>query len=462
MTVPDWVQDAIFYQVFPDRFRNGDPSNDPVEVVDWGARPTRENFFGGDLAGVIEGLPYIEDLGCNAIYLNPIFAAGTNHRYDTHDYFEIDPVLGDDAVFDELVSQAHSRGIRVVLDGVFNHCGLGFAPFQDLLENGERSRYRRWFDVYDFPVRVGEQPNYATCGGAYYLPRLNASEPEVERFVHEVALHWLARGIDGWRLDVPYEIETDFWRRFRSVVKEAFPSAYLVAEEWRNPSAYLTGDTFDGVTDYELRGLIVDFFAKRALTGEAFLRGYETLRHHRPNGSSFGMLNILGTHDTARVMTEFRRDEELVKAAFTGLFTLPGAPVVYYGDEVGMEGENDPDCRRAFPWEESEWNESLRTHIQRLADVRSRYACLRRGTFSPAFGNDRVASYAREFDGEVSLVILNATELPRDLDMPVPFSAGMRFTDLIGGDCFEVEEGVIRFEPLRPKSAMILVRSASI
>src|SRR5690606_30899180 len=135
----------------------------------------------------------------------PIFAAGTNHRYDTHDYFEIDPVLGDDAVFDELVSQAHSRGIRVVLDGVFNHCGLGFAPFQDLLENGERSRYRRWFDVYDFPVRVGEQPNYATCGGAYYLPRLNASEPEVERFVHEVALHWLARGIDGWRLDVPYE-----------------------------------------------------------------------------------------------------------------------------------------------------------------------------------------------------------------------------------------------------------------
>src|SRR5690606_31010501 len=130
-------------------------------------------------------------------------------------------------------------------------------------------------------------------------------------------------------------------------------------------------------------------------------------------GSSGGMLNILGTHDTARLMTEFRRDEELVKAAFTGLFTLPGAPLVYYGDEVGMEGENDPDCRRAFPWEESEWNESLRTHIQRLADVRSRYACLRHGTFTPVFGNDRVASYVREFDGEVSLVILNGTELPR-------------------------------------------------
>lgn len=462
MTVPDWVQDAIFYQVFPDRFKNGDPNNDPAGVVGWGARPTRENFFGGDLAGVIEGLSHIEDLGCNAIYLNPIFAAGTNHRYDTHDYLRIDPVLGDDAVFDELVSQAHSRGIRVVLDGVFNHCGLGFAPFQDLVENGPNSRYRRWFDVYDFPMRVEELPNYATCGGAYYLPRLNTTDPEVERFVHEVALHWLARGIDGWRLDVPYEIETGFWRRFRSVVKHVYPDAYLVAEEWRDPSAYLAGDTFDGATDYELRGLILDFLAKRALTGEAFLRGYETLRHRRPNGSSVGMLNILGTHDTARVMTEFRGNEELVKAAFTGLFTLPGAPLIYYGDEVGLEGANDPDCRRAFPWDETAWNSSLRTHVQRLAGMRHRYPCLRRGAVTPAFGNDRVACYVREWSGEVALVILNATELPRDLDMPVPFPAGTRLTDLISGECFQVEEGVIRFEPLQPKSAMILVRSVSI
>ena len=206
MTIPDWVNDAIFYQIFPDRFRNGDPSNDPPGVEPWGAEPTRENFFGGDLAGVTEGLPYIKELGCNALYLNPIFQAGTNHRYDTDDYFEIDPALGDDADFDRLITRAHELGVRVVLDGVFNHCGVGFAPFSDVVVNGLDSRYRGWFDVYDFPVRVGEPANYATCGGAHYLPRLNTREPEVEAFIHEVALHWLSRGIDGWRLDVPYEI----------------------------------------------------------------------------------------------------------------------------------------------------------------------------------------------------------------------------------------------------------------
>lgn len=457
MTIPDWVNDAIFYQIFPDRFRNGDPSNDPPGVEPWGAEPTRENFFGGDLAGVTEGLPYIKELGCNALYLNPIFQAGTNHRYDTDDYFEIDPALGDDADFDRLITRAHELGVRVVLDGVFNHCGVGFAPFSDVVVNGLDSRYRGWFDVYDFPVRVGEPANYATCGGAHYLPRLNTREPEVEAFIHEVALHWLSRGIDGWRLDVPYEIYTEFWRGFRRVVKEAYPDAYLVAEEWRDPSAFLGGDTFDGATDYQLKGLIFDFVAKRALTGEAFLRAYETLRSGRPTGSAAGMLNVMGSHDTSRVMTEFGDDEDLVRLAYTALFTLPGAPLVYYGDEVGMTGGNDPACRRTFSWNEHDWNVPLREYLQRLAVLRTSHPCLRRGTLTQAFGNDRVASYVRAYEGEAALVILNASELSRDLRVPVPFCDGTKLTDLLRDETFEVQQGCIHFEPLNPRTAMVLL-----
>ena len=236
--IPDWVPDAVFYQIFPERFYNGDPSNDPPGTEAWGGVPTRENFFGGDLAGITQKLDYIADLGCNALYLNPIFKAGTNHKYDTHDYFQIDPVFGDDAAFDTLIREAHAKGIRVVLDGVFNHCGDSFASFQDVLEHGVNSPYKDWFDVYAFPIQQEPLPNYATCGGAHYLPRLNAHHPDVEAFIHKVALYWLARGIDGWRLDVPYEVHTDFWRRFRETVKATYPDAYLVAEEWRDPSAF--------------------------------------------------------------------------------------------------------------------------------------------------------------------------------------------------------------------------------
>ena len=206
MTIPGWVPDAVFYQIFPERFRNGDLGNDPPGTEPWGGAPTRENFFGGDLEGVIQGLDYIREMGFNVLYLNPIFKAATNHKYDTHDYFQIDPAFGDDATFDRLIREAHARGVRVVLDGVFNHCGEGFGPFQDVKDRGPESAYLGWFDVYSFPLQTEPHPNYATCGGAYYLPRLNARNPEVEAFVHEVALYWLGRGIDGWRLDVPYEI----------------------------------------------------------------------------------------------------------------------------------------------------------------------------------------------------------------------------------------------------------------
>jgi cyclomaltodextrinase len=459
MNIPAWIPDAVFYQIFPERFRNGDPSNDPAGTAAWGGVPDRENSFGGDLAGIVEKLDYVAGMGFNALYLNPIFRAGTNHKYDTHDYFAIDPAFGDDASFDRLVQEAHARGMRVVLDGVFNHCGLGFEPFQDLLRKGERSRYRDWFQVYGYPVRTAPVPNYATCGGAHYLPRLNTGNPEVEAFVHEVALHWLSRGIDGWRLDVPYEIATDFWRRFRVVVKGAHSDAYLVAEEWRDPSSFLRGDTFDGATHYLLRGLAFDFLIKNALTGEAFSRGLETLRSRLPSGSDLGMLTLLGGHDTARLMTECGGDADLAILLFTFLLTMPGAPVIYYGDENGMEGANDPDCRRPMVWSPDLWVSEVRTAVTRLIALRRRHACLRRGELEAVWANDRVYAYRRSLEGQSALVILNNSLLPRSIAIPTDLPDGTALVDALSERRFTICGGRLELSPLEPRRPLVLTAS---
>ena len=455
MTIPGWVPDAVFYQIFPERFRNGDLGNDPPGTEPWGGAPTRENFFGGDLEGVIQGLDYIREMGFNALYLNPIFKAATNHKYDTHDYFQIDPAFGDDATFDRLIREAHARGVRVVLDGVFNHCGEGFGPFQDVKDRGPESAYLGWFDVYSFPLQTEPHPNYATCGGAYYLPRLNARNPEVEAFVHEVALYWLGRGIDGWRLDVPYEIHPDFWRRFRKAIKEKFPDAYLVAEEWRDPSAFLRGDTFDGATHYGLRNLAFDFLLTNALTGDAFARGLETLYKQMPAESEFGMLTLLGSHDTARLLTLCHEDTDAASLLYTLLFTLPGAPLVYYGDENGMTGENDPDCRKPMVWEEERWNGPLRMHLRKLIELRHRHDCLRHGRLGTVWSNDRAVAYTRGRGEEQVLVVLNNTRVPRQLTVPSPFPEGTSLRDELCEQVLEVRSGMINLDAA-PRRAWVL------
>lgn len=474
MQIPSWVPDAVFYQIFPERFRNGDEANDPPRRRDWNDVPSRENFFGGDLAGIVDGLDYIAQMGFNALYLNPIFEAGSNHKYDTHDYFKVDPSFGDDASFERLIQEAHAQGIRVVLDGVFNHCGLKFAPFQDVRANGESSRYVNWFDVYDYPVKTEPIPNYATCGGAHYLPRLNAADPEVERFISRVALHWLDRGIDGWRLDVPYEIHPDFWRRFRRTVKEHSPEAYLVAEEWRDPVPYLHGDTFDGVTHYRLREIGFDYIIKNALTGEAFGRALDALRQRLPEGSEFGMLTLLGSHDTPRLLTECGGDTRKASLLQTMMLTLPGAPLVYYGDENGMEGGNDPDCRRPMKWEEDAWRHEIRAPLLRLLELRNRFPVLRRGSVRIAFANDRICSYYRELGGERVLVVINNSALSRNINVPCDFSDGSVLIDLLRHDqqtmglrrelenqvsetnCYDVRSGHVFQFNVAPHSALLL------
>ena len=458
--IPDWVPDAIFYQIFPERFFNGDPLNDPPGTEAWGGIPTRENYFGGDLAGIIDKLNYLADLGVNALYLNPIFAAGTNHKYDTSDYLEIDPAFGDDATFDRLIREAHSRGIRIVLDGVFNHCGMGFAPFRDVLANGAASRYRDWFTVYDFPATTSPEPNYATCGGAAYLPRLNTRNPEVQTFIHRVARHWLERGIDGWRLDVAYEIETDFWREFRHKVKADFPDAYLVAEEWRDPWAFLQGDTFDGAMHYGLRNLAFDYLITNALAGDSFARAYELQHARMPEGTEHGMLTLLGSHDTARLLTACNGNTDLAKLLYTLLLTLPGAPSIYYGDENGMTGGNDPDCRRPMEWDPAQWAADLRQHVTRMIQLRQHHPSLRRGTFRFLYADDRVVSYQRAEGSEAVIAVINNSRVERALSIPVEVPDGTQFTDELSAHGYCAEGGRLSLGRVGPLTSFLLSISA--
>ena len=421
---PDWVRDAVFYQIFPDRFANGDPANDPPGTVAWDSPPSRENFFGGDLQGICERLPYLEALGVNALYLTPIFKAGTNHRYDTHDYLEVDPALGDKAVLRDLVADAHARGIRVVLDGVFNHCGEGFWAFRDVAERGRQSPYWHWFFVRHWPL-VREPPSYQTCGGAPYLPKLNTAHPDLRRYLLDVAAHWMEEvGVDGWRLDVPWKVPIDFWAEFRRIVKERKPDAYLVGEAWQAWGGLL--DVFDGLMNYRLRRRLLDFCLDGSADAEDLAVDTEALLAE--TGSAL-MLNLLGSHDTPRLLTLARGDVDRTILALTALFTFPGTPLLYYGDEHGMEGEDDPDCRRAAVWSEERWNGRIHEAVRRLIALRHVHPALRRGSWSVELAFNRVLAYRRSAGDDEIVVVLNAGPAIRDVEISIAGSPRGAFED---------------------------------
>ncbi|HFC09707.1 MAG TPA: DUF3459 domain-containing protein [Chloroflexi bacterium] len=437
MTLPYWLPDAVFYQIFPDRFANGDPDNDPPNVALWGSQPTIWNFMGGDLRGILQHLDYLLDLGVNALYFNPIFHATSNHRYNTTDYYRIDPKLGTLADFHALLETCHANGIRVILDGVFNHTGRGFFAFNDILENGEHSPYKDWYLIHRFPVQAygeGKAEDYEAWWGFRSLPKLNTTNPQVREFIFDVARYWLKQGIDGWRLDVPNEIDDDaFWQEFRHVVKTANPDACLVGEIWTADARWV--QHFDGLMHYPLREAILGF-VEGSLAAPAFasrLQEFLTLygEHAR------GMYLPLGSHDTERLMTVLGGDEEKVRLALGLQFAYPGAPAVYYGDEIGLEGGKDPDNRRAFPWDEAQWRQGVRTWVQRLIAVRKRIPALRRGDFRLVEAKDgrQCVAFGRVLGAEAVLVVANASSVKRHCHLPVAalgWEDGRIVHDLLG------------------------------
>lgn len=425
MSVPYWVKDAVFYQIFPDRFANGDPKNDPPNADAWGAPPTSWGFQGGDLRGIIERFDYLLDLGVNALYLNPIFQSPSNHRYNTQDYFKIDPRLGDMNDFEALLEVAHINNVRVVLDGVFNHCSRGFFPFVDVLENQDHSAYRDWFHIRRFPLEAykpGDAENYLGWWGHKSLPKFNTDNPQVRHFLLDVARHWIQKGADGWRLDVPNEIDDDsFWAEFRHTVKTVNPDAYLFGEIWVPDPRWVGNEHFDGLTNYPLRDALLDFLNGGFLTISQFADKIEHLLKLYPRENVYAMYVTLGSHDTERLRTMLGGEVKKVKLAFSFLYAYPGAPGLYYGDEIGLCGGKDPQNRGAFPWDPNEWRQDLRDHMQRLISARKQTPALRRGNFQRIFVDDRRHSYAfvRSLGNQKVVVVLNASATQRHLRLPV-------------------------------------------
>ncbi|MBV8062091.1 MAG: glycoside hydrolase family 13 protein, partial [Nevskia sp.] len=376
---PQWAKDAVFYQIFPERFRNGDPSNDPPGTLPWGGQPQNFSFFGGDLAGVLQKLDYLQDLGVTAIYFNPIFTSPSNHKYDTVDYLQIDPHFGDLSTFQSLLQAAHARGMHVILDGVFNHTSNQNPKFIDASTNGPSSPYWSWYNIYGLPVVTTPTPNYDAWWGFATLPKLMVEKtPAVADYlINQVVDFWDKQGIDGWRLDVPNEVGTDFWDRFRQKVKGDNPNAYIVGEIWTDATAWVQGDKFDSVMNYMWRGNMLQFFAQESMNVDTFDANQAALRSNYPLPATQVMFNLLGSHDTERFLYLAGGDVWKLKAAAFYQMTYPGTPVIYYGDEIGMTGGKDPDDRRCFPWDQSVWNADLRQHYHTLIRLREAHSALR-------------------------------------------------------------------------------------
>jgi neopullulanase len=475
---PDWVRDAVFYQIFPDRFaRSGRvPAPGPLEA--WDAAPTTHGFKGGDLLGIADRLPYLDDLGVTAIYLCPIFSSASNHRYHTYDYLAVDPLLGGNDALRVLLDEAHARGMRVVLDGVFNHTGRGFWPFHHVLENGAGSPYVDWFHFdpaalrgkrpfrpYPWPGDRDQWPvdpayelmwdakgdesfrrlGYRAWWGLPALPKLNTENPQVREHLMTVAEHWLRFGIDGWRLDVPTEIHTaGFWEEFRRRVRAVNPEAYIVGEIWHECADWLTGDRFDAVMNYPLAFAILGYAAQTHLDpvvvgrqgeysrgtvvrdGAALGRELERLMALYDPAVTHVQLNLLDSHDSPRFRTLAGRDDGAWRLATLLLATLPGAPCIYYGDEVGVEGDHDPDCRRSFPWDEAGWDHVGLAWTKAVLAIRRESAALRRGSFRIAGAAGLALGYVREDTaGNVAVVAVNADDAAVALPLVVPAAAGL-------------------------------------
>jgi len=440
MAVPEWAQDTIFYQIFPDRFDNGDKSNDPVNVHPWGSPPDSVHFQGGDLRGILNRLDYFIDLGVGAIYLNPIFLSPSNHRYNTVDYYRIDPKLGTLADFELLVSSMHQRGMRIILDGVFNHCGRGFFAFNDILENERESPYRDWFYIHRFPVDAYSSSsirNYQAWWGHKSMPKFNMGNPWVREYIFGVARYWIEKGIDGWRLDVPNEIDDDeFWAEFRDTVKNINREVLLIGEIWDVLPRWIGDRHFDSLMNYPFRDTVLDLVAG-GKSGAQTAESIGKVINAYPPENLLAMYNLLGSHDTERVKTILAGNPAGLRLAYLLIFGLPGAPAIYYGDEVGLEGGKDPDCRRAFPWDEQVWDKALREWIKILIRARKSLAALRSGSLDVVYTADTssLLGFTRILNGETVLVAVNATDQPQNLQIALNIqhlSAQVEVSDWLG------------------------------
>ncbi len=410
--IPDWSRGCIYYQIFPERFaRNGTARG---EFAPWDALPTRDNYLGGNLAGIISHLAYLSDLGIECIYLNPIFLGDFNHKYATTDYLKIDPMFGTEPELTELVEKAHSLGIRVILDGVFNHTGIHFAPFMDLMEKGQNSAYKDWFYPKQYPIRV-DASCYECVGDYPYMPRLNGENPEVRAYVRDVLIYWIEHThIDGWRFDVADELDRHAVTWWREEIKRRFPEAVLLCETWGDASRLLGADGFDCAMNYLFRDAMIDYFAHGTITETDLAKRLNSMLMRYPDETNLSMYNCLGSHDTARFLTEAGGEIWRLRLAMAFQMLFPGAPALYYGDELGMTGENDPGCRGGMVWDKPDQN--LLSWEKELIRMRKQHPAVRRGKYTVLMAEDHIFAFLRESEKDRVAAVFNTGDQMKHLD----------------------------------------------
>ena len=377
--VPQWAANKVVYQIFPSRFA----ASQPVDKKLWYKAPiTHMDDLHGNLRGIMEHLDYIENLGIDVLYMTPIFKSNSCHKYDTIDYYQIDPSFGTTEDLKELVQKAHERGMKVVLDAVYNHTGRDFFAFQDILEKGEKSRYLDWYFIDELPPKneMGEIPNFKCFGYYGGMPKLNLKNPEVEKYVTDVACYWIKEcDIDGWRMDVGDEISHFFWKNFRKAIKAVKKDMLIIGEIWHYAGDFLEGDEWDTVMNYPFYLNMIDLLADTRINVSQFVQNLGYLKG-RLNKKCYPLMwNLIDSHDTARFLhlCNDNKKKQHLAAAFQLL--LPGMPMVYYGDEFAMPGANDPDCRRGMYWDEEYQDKEMFQWYKKLLQIRKTHTCVVEG-----------------------------------------------------------------------------------
>ena len=371
----DWMKEAVFYEIFVERFNIGKNSKEKNYInMDWGEKPKPKSFAGGDIPGIIKKLDYIHELGADALYLTPVFQSVSNHKYDISDYHMIDKQFGTNADFGRLVTEAHKRNMRVVMDAVFNHCSEFLPQFQDVLKRGKKSPYFDWFIIH------GEKPdkenlNYEVFAFCEYMPKFNTSNPQVQEFLLNIAVSWIKKyDIDGWRLDVSDEVSHDFWRIFRKRVKEVKEDCVIIGENWHDANSFLQGDQYDSIMNYAFTKACLDYYAFEAFGAQEFAWKLNHILMRNTWQVNRMMLNLLDSHDTDRFYTYVNKNKNRVLSALAVMCMFVGAPCIYYGTEIALEGGYDPDNRRCFDWEEKNWDLAFMEKMKALLGLRKEEA----------------------------------------------------------------------------------------
>lgn len=442
---PAWVKDTVWYQIFPERFHRGSNESDS-QYLPWNSHIediSNDHRFGGDLKGIIQKLAYIKNLGVSGIYFTPIFVSPSNHKYDTTDYFNIDPEFGTNEDFRNLVQKAHEIGLKVMLDAVFNHCGIDHPFFQDVLKYGDKSQYKDCFYIHQYPVKIHTEPGYyhtdlgyATFAFSKNMPKWNTDHPIAQAHLLDVVRYWIEEyDIDAWRFDVSNEISHDFLRQAKKVAIQAKADFFLIGENWDNSNPWVAGDQFNSVMNYELYYVINKFFCFDPqfpkCKATAFRDFICNVLFEYSDNVTENMFNLLGCHDTARILRKCNDDLELVRLPFLFLFSFAGAPNIYYGDEIGITGGNDPDNRRCMCWDDARQNKSMLEFVKKLIDLRTAYPAFRTIDLEWLLLDDisNTIIYRKHAEQDI-IIIMHNSDVPHEVTLPTTLQ-GKRFLNLM-------------------------------